>query len=236
VCCVQVGSGVQWGMSELPVDYTFWLEQGMDPTHANFLHHTCKSAVGPTVTMLQHAGTQEELTWAWCCWTAPWISLCVLSKRLGHGACMCVGPAVTLVHMHKHLVTCWCCGCCMVVVVAAPGGFPMSEALPMPGNMVSPNTITLKEGYTWEVRHIQALTYWAMAGNHHCKQTHAYLLQWCTSHLPGVPCIRTPPPFLMRHHLSCFHTTGECCSVDFSLDPWPVKKALGPSQPGSEYT
>jgi len=39
---VQVGSGTQWAMSELPVDYTFWLEQGMDPTHANFLHHTCK--------------------------------------------------------------------------------------------------------------------------------------------------------------------------------------------------
>jgi phenylpropionate dioxygenase-like ring-hydroxylating dioxygenase large terminal subunit len=38
---VQAGSGVQWAMSELPVDYTFWLEQGMDPTHANFLHHTC---------------------------------------------------------------------------------------------------------------------------------------------------------------------------------------------------
>lgn len=44
VCCagVQAGSGVQWAMSELPVDYTFWLEQGMDPTHANFLHHTCE--------------------------------------------------------------------------------------------------------------------------------------------------------------------------------------------------
>lgn len=43
VSYVQVGCGTQWAMSELPVDYTFWLEQGMDPTHANFLHHTCKS-------------------------------------------------------------------------------------------------------------------------------------------------------------------------------------------------
>jgi hypothetical protein len=38
-------------MSELPVDFTYWLEQGMDPTHANYLHHTCEvvesSAAGP---------------------------------------------------------------------------------------------------------------------------------------------------------------------------------------------
>jgi hypothetical protein len=27
----------------------------------------------------------------------------------------------------------------------------MSDALPMPGKAVSPNTITLKDGYTWEV-------------------------------------------------------------------------------------
>lgn len=43
---MQAGSGVQWAMSELPVDYTFWLEQGMDPTHANFLHHTCEDTLG----------------------------------------------------------------------------------------------------------------------------------------------------------------------------------------------
>ena len=29
----------------------------------------------------------------------------------------------------------------------------MSDALPMPGKMVPPTTITLKEGYTWEVGH-----------------------------------------------------------------------------------
>ncbi|GFR41160.1 hypothetical protein Agub_g1825, partial [Astrephomene gubernaculifera] len=28
-----------WTMNELPNDYSFWLEQGMDPAHANFLHH-----------------------------------------------------------------------------------------------------------------------------------------------------------------------------------------------------
>jgi hypothetical protein len=28
----------------------------------------------------------------------------------------------------------------------------MKDALPMPGNMVSPNNITLQDGYTWEVR------------------------------------------------------------------------------------
>ncbi|GLC35709.1 hypothetical protein PLESTB_000486200 [Pleodorina starrii] len=27
-----------WFMNEMPADYTFWLEQSMDPTHANFLH------------------------------------------------------------------------------------------------------------------------------------------------------------------------------------------------------
>lgn len=27
----------------------------------------------------------------------------------------------------------------------------MSDALPMPGNTVTPGKITLKEGYTWEV-------------------------------------------------------------------------------------
>jgi hypothetical protein len=31
-------------MSLLPVDFTYWLEQGMDPTHANYLHHTCAHA------------------------------------------------------------------------------------------------------------------------------------------------------------------------------------------------
>lgn len=30
----------------------------------------------------------------------------------------------------------------------------MSDALPMPGKMVGPNNITLKEGYTWEVRRL----------------------------------------------------------------------------------
>eukprot|EP00879_Flechtneria_rotunda_P017557 GHRR01018407.1.p1 GENE.GHRR01018407.1~~GHRR01018407.1.p1 ORF type:complete len:585 (+),score=188.77 GHRR01018407.1:338-2092(+) len=30
-----------WFTTQAPVDYTYWLEQGMDPTHANFLHHTC---------------------------------------------------------------------------------------------------------------------------------------------------------------------------------------------------
>lgn len=28
----------------------------------------------------------------------------------------------------------------------------MSDALAMPGNVVSPNNITLQDGYTWEVR------------------------------------------------------------------------------------
>ncbi|EFJ52180.1 hypothetical protein VOLCADRAFT_120385 [Volvox carteri f. nagariensis] len=28
-----------WFANEMPVDYTYWLEQGMDPSHANFLHH-----------------------------------------------------------------------------------------------------------------------------------------------------------------------------------------------------
>lgn len=32
----------------------------------------------------------------------------------------------------------------------------MSDALPMPGNMVSPNNITLQDGYTWEVRDQEA--------------------------------------------------------------------------------
>ncbi|KAG2450108.1 hypothetical protein HYH02_000211 [Chlamydomonas schloesseri] len=30
---------LDWSMNELPNDYSFWVEQGMDPTHANFLHH-----------------------------------------------------------------------------------------------------------------------------------------------------------------------------------------------------
>ena len=33
-------------LQETSVDFPFWLEQGMDPTHANFLHHTCKKAAG----------------------------------------------------------------------------------------------------------------------------------------------------------------------------------------------
>jgi len=38
------GTDVAWVMTESATDYTFWLEQGMDPTHANFLHHTCESS------------------------------------------------------------------------------------------------------------------------------------------------------------------------------------------------
>ncbi|KAG2442761.1 hypothetical protein HXX76_002842 [Chlamydomonas incerta] len=30
---------IDWSMNELPNDYSFWVEQGMDPAHANFLHH-----------------------------------------------------------------------------------------------------------------------------------------------------------------------------------------------------
>jgi phenylpropionate dioxygenase-like ring-hydroxylating dioxygenase large terminal subunit len=33
-------------LQETPVDFPFWLEQGMDPTHANFLHHSCKAMRG----------------------------------------------------------------------------------------------------------------------------------------------------------------------------------------------
>ncbi|KXZ56579.1 hypothetical protein GPECTOR_1g520 [Gonium pectorale] len=32
-------SAGDWIMNELPNDYKFWVEQGMDPAHANFLHH-----------------------------------------------------------------------------------------------------------------------------------------------------------------------------------------------------
>jgi hypothetical protein len=41
---------------------------------------------------------------------------------------------------------------CVMRLSCAPGGFPMKDALPMPGKAVSPNNITLKDGYTWEVR------------------------------------------------------------------------------------
>jgi hypothetical protein len=33
----------------------------------------------------------------------------------------------------------------------------MKDALPMPGKAVSPNNITLKDGYTWEVCNTRAL-------------------------------------------------------------------------------
>ncbi|GLC35707.1 hypothetical protein PLESTB_000486000 [Pleodorina starrii] len=30
---------VDWVVNEMPVDYQFWMEQGQDPSHANYLHH-----------------------------------------------------------------------------------------------------------------------------------------------------------------------------------------------------
>lgn len=61
---VQVGSGTQWAMSELLVDYTFWLEQGMDPTHANFLHHTCKQHVAGIDKLLPLRDAPLDYDWA----------------------------------------------------------------------------------------------------------------------------------------------------------------------------
>ncbi|MEW5300445.1 MAG: hypothetical protein WDW36_003375 [Sanguina aurantia] len=37
------GASFDWTMNEAPNDYTFWVEQGMDPAHANFLHHGSES-------------------------------------------------------------------------------------------------------------------------------------------------------------------------------------------------
>jgi len=31
--------GLDWGASNVPNDYKFWVEQAMDPTHAPYLHH-----------------------------------------------------------------------------------------------------------------------------------------------------------------------------------------------------
>jgi hypothetical protein len=159
--CVQVGSGVQWAMSEQPVDYTFWLEQGMDPTHANFLHHTCESAAGPSVILQQQS------------WAEVYLSLVLLRSCYDQSL-----PADQVLGLRVHACLAWCghpylhatsrdllgLWQLMVAAAAASGGFPMSEALPMPGNMVSPNTITLKEGYTWEVGHMQALPCWVTVG------------------------------------------------------------------------
>lgn len=43
MCCAAEAAGAMWHMTVVPTDYSFWLEQGMDPSHANFLHHNCKS-------------------------------------------------------------------------------------------------------------------------------------------------------------------------------------------------
>uniref|UniRef100_A0A383VSW5 Rieske domain-containing protein n=2 Tax=Tetradesmus obliquus TaxID=3088 RepID=A0A383VSW5_TETOB len=48
-----------WGMTEQPVDYTFWLEQGMDPTHANYLHHTCGFPMSDALPMPGEALPKE---------------------------------------------------------------------------------------------------------------------------------------------------------------------------------
>jgi hypothetical protein len=44
-------AGAMWHMTVVPTDYSFWLEQGMDPSHANFLHHNCGFPMADAVPM-----------------------------------------------------------------------------------------------------------------------------------------------------------------------------------------
>lgn len=37
-----IDSGTEWGVSLVPNDYLYWMEQGLDPSHANYLHHPSK--------------------------------------------------------------------------------------------------------------------------------------------------------------------------------------------------
>lgn len=47
-----------WGWNQLPVDYSYWASQAMDPTHANFLHVSCE---WPRAQGLDRHGTSSSL-------------------------------------------------------------------------------------------------------------------------------------------------------------------------------
>lgn len=115
LCRLQVGSGVQWGMSELPVDYTFWLEQGMDPTHANFLHHTCETAAGPAVTLQQLTRVKGlRLGGVPCRWTARTV-LCLLSECWVMVRATQFGLLVPVCGSNTPCEP--CCICCMIAAL-----------------------------------------------------------------------------------------------------------------------
>ncbi|GIL72759.1 hypothetical protein Vretifemale_3003 [Volvox reticuliferus] len=44
---------IDWFMNELPSDYTFWLEQAMDPSHASFLHQGLANFSSATAVPLE---------------------------------------------------------------------------------------------------------------------------------------------------------------------------------------
>ncbi|KAG2495723.1 hypothetical protein HYH03_006322 [Edaphochlamys debaryana] len=57
-----------WTMSELPSDYSFWSEQGMDPAHASFLHHGLggfdyRKAVGMTGEVVKGVNLAGGYRW-----------------------------------------------------------------------------------------------------------------------------------------------------------------------------
>lgn len=211
----------------------------MDPTHANWLHHTC-----------EYMPVMAALTLWWRVEPAQvHVHRHTRVLRVGWDVlrvCVCVYMCFTATHqLSPHCHTCMCAGmfdnrrradtrmhgavthpgtdaagCAACADVACSGGFPMSDALPMPGTFVSPNTITLKEGYTWEVRQsglAGVCAYALRAEDRHNPQRHKPKQHASSSR------VQRPSSLADNRGVCCTESAAMCTSVNLACIKLPAQ-------------